>query len=67
MSVDPRVIRGVVGKAKLVLTERQFRYFQLYYENGMAVVEIARQERRNPATVYKILKVARNRMRNEWR
>jgi len=66
MSVDPRVIRGVVGKARLVLTACQFKYFQMYYEHEIPVQEIARQCKRNPHSVYKTLQRAREKMKDEW-
>ena len=66
MTIDPRVVRGVMGKAKLVLSPAQFKYFQKFYEFDWDVPKIAQEFEVHTGTVYKVLKTAKSIMKNEW-
>ena len=67
MSVDPKVIRGVIGKSKLILTDKQFQVFRLFYEYNLTSKEIAEELKIPLSTAYRVLSSARRKMRNEWR
>ncbi len=67
MPVDPRVVRGVIGKAKVVLTDTQFKYFQLFYEDEWTIDEIAVAYDVSESAVYRTLKRAKSTMKVEWR
>jgi len=67
MSVDPKVIRGVIAKAKLVLTNHQFKYFQLHYEFEMDAEQIATLEGKSVSSIYTVLARAKKRMRDDWK
>lgn len=67
MAVDPRVIRGVIGKAKVVLSSKQFRYFQLHFEFELTVKEIAKEVNKSESSIYRTLRRAKETMKREWR
>lgn len=66
MPVDPRVVRGVIGKARVVLTYTQFRYFEMVYADGFDIACIAEFYSVTPQAVYQTLKRAKKIMRDEW-
>ena len=63
MTADPRVVRGVIGKAKGYLTQHQFHYFVFYYQYGWDHARIAKEVNKHITGVYRVLNRALERLR----
>ncbi len=66
MGVDTKVMKGVMAKAKLVMTSKQFLYFQEHYEFDLPIPHIAELHGVAASSVYGALSKAKKRMKKEW-
>ena len=67
MEVDKKVINGVVAKARLVLTRRQFAIFEARYVHGTHVADLAEDFGCSESNIYKVLTRAKKEMKVNWR
>jgi len=67
MTIDPKLVGGVLAKAKLVMTEWQYEIFEARYGENLSVKEIANDYECTESSVYKVLRRATERMRKNWR
>lgn len=67
MAINPKLIDGVLAKAKLVMTEWQYELFEARYGEDRGVEEIAEDYEISKSAVYKVLKRAREKMKRNWR
>lgn len=65
--LDQKLIRGVLAKAKLVMTDKQYRAFELRYSQGRSVFLIAAELGCSESNVYCLLRKAKNTMKANWR
>jgi len=65
MGVDPKIVRGVIGRAKEVLTDSQFKYFQDHYEYELTKPAMAEKHGVTISAVNRTLRRARIAMRKE--
>ena len=67
VGVDPVVIKGVMAKAKTVLTTTQFKYFSMFYAEDISVADISVMCSVSRSSVYGVIKRARKCMKVNWR
>jgi len=61
------VKNGVLAKAKLVMTDKQYKVFELWYGQDKNALIIAELLKVSVASVYKTLERARAKMVENWR
>ncbi len=67
MTIDPKLIGGVLAKAKIVLTDWQFEVFEAHFGRDASPQEIADEYGRSVSSIYKVINRANRRMQKNWR
>ena len=67
MALDERVVKGVMAKARLVLTHRQYAIFEAHYSLEISVSDLAAEFECSTSNIYKLLRRARKQMKVNWR
>lgn len=67
MALDEKVVKGVMAKARLILTHRQYAIFESHYSFEVSVSNLAAEFGCSESNIYKLLQRAKAQMKVNWR